>query len=99
MFEKLKQFKDLRDKAKTLQSALAAEKVTGEASWGKVKVDMDGNQSVTSVSIDESLLAPGEKGRLQDGVKDALNDALKKAQRKMMEKMKEMGGLDLPGMK
>lgn len=96
MFEKLKQFKDLREKAKTLQSALAAEKVSGEAAWGKVKIDMDGNQSVTSVTIAEDLLQPSEKSKLEAGVKDALNDALKKAQKKVMEKMKEMGGL--PGM-
>ena len=99
MFEKLKQFKDLREKAKTLQSALATEKVEGTAAWGKVKIEMDGNQSVTSVAIDDGLMAVSEKTKLQDGVKEALNDALKKAQRKMMEKMKEMGGLDIPGMK
>lgn len=99
MFEKLKQFKDLREKAKTLQSALATEKVEGTAAWGKVKVEMDGNQAVTSIAIDDSLMAASEKTKLQDGVKEALNDALKKAQRKMMEKMKEMGGLDIPGMK
>ena len=96
MFEKLKQFKDLREKAKTLQTALAAEKVSGEAVWGKVKVDMDGNQTVTSVTIAEELLQASEKSKLESGVKDALNDALKKAQKKVMEKMKEMGGL--PGM-
>ncbi len=99
MFEKLKQFKDLREKAKTLQSALATEKVEGTAAWGKVKIEMDGNQQVTTVAIDDSLMAASEKAKLQDGVKEALNDALKKAQRKMMEKMKEMGGLDIPGMK
>jgi DNA-binding YbaB/EbfC family protein len=99
MFEKLKQFKDLREKAKTLQSALATEKVEGAAAWGKIKIEMDGNQTVTTVAIDDALLAASEKTKLQDGVKEALNDALKKAQRKMMEKMKEMGGLDIPGMK
>ncbi|HSD12310.1 MAG TPA: YbaB/EbfC family nucleoid-associated protein, partial [Patescibacteria group bacterium] len=90
MFEKLKQFKDLREKAKTLQSALATEKVEGTAAWGKVKIEMDGNQQVTTVAIDDGLMAASEKTKLQDGVKEALNDALKKAQRKMMEKMKEM---------
>ena len=98
MFEKLKQFKDLRDKAKTLQSALATEKVEGTAAWGKVKIEMDGNQSVTSVAIADDLLSASEKSKLEAGLKDAVNDALKKAQRKMMEKMKEMGGLNLPGM-
>lgn len=96
MFEKLKQFKDLREKAKNLQSALANEKVEGTGAWGKVKVAMDGNQSVTAVDVHAELLRPSEKSKLEGGIKEALNDALKKAQRKMMDKMKEMGGL--PGM-
>ncbi len=98
MFQKLKQFKDLRDKAKTIQTALAQEHVEASAAWGKVKVCVDGNLSVTNVDIDPSLLAPAEKSKLESGVKDALNDAVKKAQQKMMEKMKEIGGLNLPGM-
>ncbi len=98
MFEKLKQFKDLRDKAKVLQTALATEKVDGSGAWGKVKIEMDGNQTVTSVDVHEELLQASEKNRLQDAIKEALNDALKKAQKKMMEKMREMGGLNLPGM-
>ena len=98
MFEKLKQFKDLRDKAKTIQSALAEEKVEGAGGWNKVKISMDGNQSVTSVVIDPSLLAASELSKLQDAVKDAVNDATKKAQQKAMMKMKEMGGLNIPGM-
>lgn len=99
MFNKLKQFKDLRDKAKQLQTSLATEKVDGSGGWGKVKVEMDGNQSITSVQVDDDLLKPEQKDKLQNGLKEALNDALKKAQRKMMDKMKDMGGFDLPGMK
>jgi len=92
MFNKLKQFKDIRDKAKTLQSSLAQEKVEGSAAWGKIKVEMDGNLSVTSVTIDPELLA--DKAKTESGVKDAVNDAVKRAQRKMAERMKEMGGLE-----
>jgi DNA-binding YbaB/EbfC family protein len=99
MFNKLKQFKDLRDKAKTLQTALATEKVEGSGAWGKVKVEMDGNQSITSVTIDDELMKPDQKDKLQGGLKDALNEAIKKAQKKMMEQMKSMGGFDIPGMK
>lgn len=98
MFEKLKQFKDLRDKAKTIQSALATEKVEGSGAWNKVKIEMDGNQQVTSVTIDPSLLQATELANLQSGLKDAVNDATKKAQQKAMLKMKEMGGLNIPGM-
>jgi len=98
MFEKLKQFKDLRDKAKTIQSALSTEKVEGVGAWNKIKVDMDGNQQVSAVTIDPSLLQVSELSKLQDGIKDAVNDATKKAQQKAMLKMKEMGGLNIPGM-
>ncbi|MFA6603464.1 MAG: YbaB/EbfC family nucleoid-associated protein [Patescibacteria group bacterium] len=98
MFSKLKQFKDLRDKAKTLQTALASEAVEGSAAWGKVKIGMDGNQSVTSVSIGDEMLQPGGKDKLETAIKEALNDALKKAQRKMIDKMKESGDFKMPGL-
>lgn len=94
MFSKLKQFKDLRDKAKKIQSALATESVEGTAAWGKVKVVVDGNQAVTAVVIDAELLRPEKKSDLESAIKDAANDAVKKAQRKMVEKMKEMGGVE-----
>ncbi len=57
MFNKLKQFKDIRSKAKEIQSALANEKIEGSAGWGKVKITMDGNQRVLDVTIDPSLLS------------------------------------------
>jgi len=96
MFNKLKQFKDIRSKAKTIQSQLAQEKVEGSAMWGKIKVEMDGNMSVTDITISDELLS--EKRKLEAGMKDAFNDAVKRAQRKMAEQMKEMGGLDGLGM-
>lgn len=100
MFSKLKQYKDMRDKAKTLQGALAEEKVEGSAAWGKVKIEMDGNQSVTAVHIDEEMTGAGNRGKLESAVKDAFGDAIKKAQRKMVEKMKGMGGMEnFTGMK
>ncbi|KPJ84842.1 hypothetical protein AMJ57_05275 [Parcubacteria bacterium SG8_24] len=98
MFSKLKQYKDLRDKAKQLQSSLAEEQVEGSAVWGKVKVSMDGNQAVTAVTVDPELLRESERAKLESGLKDAFNDAVKKAQRKMVEKMKKTGGLNLPGL-
>ena len=96
MFNKLKQFKDLRNKAKTLQSALGEISVEGSASFGKVKVKMDGNQTTQAVEIDPSMLE--NKSKLEDSLKDAFNDAVKKGHRKMAEKMKGMEGFDLPGM-
>ena len=88
MFNKLKQVKDLRDQAKTMQSALGEITVEGSGGWGKVKLTMDGNQHVQSVEVDEALLQTSEKKKLESAFKDAVNDAVKKAQRKMAEKMK-----------
>lgn len=93
MFSKLKQFKDLKDKAKQLQDMLAQESVEGEAGWGKVKVKMNGNQQVLDVTIDPSLMDNREK--LQDHLRDATNDAVKKIQMVMAKKLRETGGLDL----
>lgn len=96
MFSKLKQIKDMRAQAKKIQGALSSESVETTAAGGRVKVGMNGNQEVTSVAIDPSLLAPRERDRLQGALKDAANDAIKRVQRIMATKVKEMGGLDVP---
>ncbi len=96
MFSKLNQIKDLRDQAKKIQESLKDVKVEGSAAWGKIKVSMNGNQEVTSVSIDPELLA--DKAKLETAMKEAYNDTVKKAQRAMAEAMKKTGGLNLPGL-
>jgi len=86
MFNKLKQFKDLRSQAKTMQNALADESVTVEK--GGVKINMDGNMKITSVKIIEKK----SKEKLEEAIKDSINSAIKKTQRLMAEKMQKMGG-------
>ncbi|MEK7665571.1 MAG: YbaB/EbfC family nucleoid-associated protein [Patescibacteria group bacterium] len=92
MFNKIKQIKDLRSQAKTIQSALAEIQLEGSASWGKVVVKMNGNQEVLDVRIDDELLS--QKTKLQEAIREATNEAVKKVQKEMAGKMKEMGGLD-----
>lgn len=87
MFNKLKQFKDLRNQAKTLQNALAAETVTVEKNG--VILTMNGNMEVTSISISGEL----DKEKLSGVMADIFNEAVKKTQRIMAQKMQEMGGL------
>ncbi len=93
MFNKLKQFKDIRDKAKSVQNALAGESAEGAAGWGKVKVTVNGNQQVVAVNIDPSCMDDREK--LQTLILEATNDAMQKIQKIMASKLKDMGGLDL----
>jgi len=97
MFNKLKQFKDLKDQAGQLKNALAQETATGEAEWGKVKVTIDGNQEVLNVEIDPELLNSDNKEKLESAIKEATNDAIKKVQKIMANKMRE-SGFNLPGM-
>lgn len=91
MFNKIKAIKDIRNQAKKLQSGLSEISAEGAAHWGKIKIDIDGNQQVLAVAIADELLA--DKTKLQDGLKEAFNDAIKNIQKKMAVKMKELGGL------
>lgn len=90
MFNKLKQVKDLRDQAKQMQNALAGESITVEKSG--IKIVMNGNMEITSISINEDL----SKESLEGLLADLFNDAIKKTQRLMAQKMQQMGGF--PGL-
>ena len=99
MFQKLKQFKDIRDQAKNLQDMLSKESVNVTSGGGKISLTLDGNLTMTALIIDNELLSPDKKEKLQSGIKEAHSEALKKMQRIMAMKMKEMGGLpNIPGM-
>ncbi len=99
MFNKLKQFKDLRDKAKELQDVLGKESVTTTGAGSAVSLTMNGNLDITDLTIDDSLMALDKKAKLAEGIKDAHKDALKKMQRTMALKMRDMGGLpNIPGL-
>ncbi|MFA5420658.1 MAG: YbaB/EbfC family nucleoid-associated protein [Patescibacteria group bacterium] len=90
MFNKLKQLKDLRSQAKTMQSALADEKVESEKNG--VKMVMNGNMEVMELKIDGDL----NKEEIAKICKELFNDSIKKTQRIMAKKMQEMGGF--PGL-
>ena len=92
MFNKLKQFNDLRKQANTLKSAMAEEKVEVENS--AVKIVMDGNQEITLLEIREEFLSKDKKKDLEKYIQEGIAEAIKKVQRKMAMKMQQMGGFD-----
>lgn len=94
MFTKLKQIKNLRDKAKEIQSALAEEIVDVE--YKGIKMQMDGNQKVKFVQISDEMMA--DKTRLESAMVDVINEGVKKVQKAMAAKLSKMGNLDLPGL-
>jgi DNA-binding protein YbaB len=90
MFNKLKQFKDLKSQAKTMQDALATERVS--ETRGGVTITMNGNMEVLSVAIESGLT----KEVIEASVKNCINETIKKAQRLMAKKLQDMGGF--PGL-
>ena len=90
MFNKIKQIKDLRSQAKTMQSAMAEIVVVGSGAKGNVIVTIDGNQKCQGVKIDGDM----DNDTIAAGVKEAIDDAGKKLQKELASKMKDMGGLD-----
>ncbi len=98
MFNKIKQFKDLRDQANQMKQMLAQETVNAQAAHGQVNMVMDGNQEVLALEIDPELLHHDKKEELEKAIKEVTNEAIKKAQRVMAQKMQSMGGLNMPGL-
>ncbi|MFH0912483.1 MAG: YbaB/EbfC family nucleoid-associated protein [Patescibacteria group bacterium] len=99
MFDKAKKLWDLQSKAKKLQNQLREMEFTGTELGGKVKVTVTGEQKITAMEIDDSLVSLDEKSSLIKFVTQATNAALKRAQQAASNKTKEiMGGLGIPGL-
>ena len=95
MFNKLKQFKDLRSQAKTIQNKLSEEHVTLEKNG--IALTMNGNMEIETLKLNPELSIENQ----EKYIKDLINEGTKKVQRVMAEKMRDMGGLDnlnIPGM-
>lgn len=92
MINKLKQYNDLRKQASTIKNVMAEESI--EVENKAVKIIMDGNQEIKSLSLKDEYLSPNKKKDLEKYIQDAIADAIKKVQRKMAMKMQQMGGID-----
>jgi DNA-binding YbaB/EbfC family protein len=97
----MKQVGQMQARLKEVQEELARAEIEGQSGGGLVKVTVDGKGEVKRVSIDPSLMTPGEAEILEDLIVAAASDARVKADTAMQAKMAEVtGGLPLPpGMK
>jgi len=79
------------------QAKLDALEVEGMSGGGLVKIRSTAKGRILGVSIDESLMQPGEKQMLEDLVTAAFNDARGKADRVANEEMQKIqSGMGLP---
>lgn len=74
-----------------MQDMLAQEEVVGASRNEYIKVIMDGNQNIKSVSIKEEIL--GNRILLEDSVRQVIESLNEKTRQLMMSKMGGMGGL------
>jgi DNA-binding YbaB/EbfC family protein len=97
MFNKIKQLKELRDQAKDLKSQLAGITVSAEGLDGKITVSMDGNQEITAINIDPSVLTADNKEELQKQLAETINKAAKKAKMEMAKQFQQ-GNFQMPNL-
>ncbi len=89
--------KDIFKEAFKLQEKLRAElqkiKVEGSAGGGIVKIEMDGEQNVISLTIDPQIVEEKDIKMLQDLIVAAFNDAQNKVKEKAQESFASITGL------
>ena len=97
----MKQAQGMQQKLQDAQAKLADATSEGQAGGGLVKLTLKGSGELASVTIDDSLLAPGEGEIVQDLLVAAHADAKKEldaaGQKAMQEAMGPMAGM-MPGM-
>ncbi len=98
----MRQAQEMQKKLEEVQARLEATVSEGSAGAGLVKVRLRGKGELDGVTIDPSLLLPGEKEILEDLLKAAHADARRKLDAATEDAMKSatggLGGM-MPGFK
>ena len=95
----MKQLEQVQKQMAKVQESLALETVEYSAGGGMVKVVVDGQQGVKSISIDPQAVDPEDVGMLEDLVLVAVCGALEQSQALAEERMGGVtGGLGIPGL-
>ena len=90
MFDKVKEQIDLVKKANQLKKDL--ESVTIEVNEARgIKMVMNAAQQVRSIEIDEALLIPANKNRIQMDLLKSFNNGMKKCHQAQAAKVKSSG--------
>ena len=94
----LKQAQKMQKELTKLEDELNEKVYETTMGGGVIKVEVKGNMSVESNSIDESLLEVDNKEDLEEMLKSALNDAFAKAVEDKEKNMNQItGGVKMPG--
>jgi DNA-binding YbaB/EbfC family protein len=96
----MKQAQAMQEKLQAAQAELARAEVQGAAGGDMVRLTLTGDGALARLTIDESLMAPGEGEIVVDLIIAAHADARRKLEAKQQEVMRDVAGplAGLPGM-
>ncbi len=86
MFDQLRDLNNLRKQAAEMDKLLSAERISGEAKSGLVRLVVNGKHDLLEVQIDPNQEL--DRAALAQAFKDAYSDAQNKLQKVLMEKFK-----------
>lgn len=99
MAQLMKQANQMQMKMKKTQEELAKKEYEATSGGGAVKVKVNGDHMITSLTIDPEVLKAGDVEMLQDMILSATNEAIKVARDTSAKEMEKItGGLNIPGM-
>jgi len=98
-FGQMKDMFQMAQKAKRMQKELKSLEIEAKSADGLITVVVSGEMKVTSLNIDESLLAPENKTKLQNALVETIAQATARAQSESAARMQPLlKDLNFPGM-
>ena len=97
MLDQVKKLMEMKKQADILKKELESTIIEVQETRG-IKVVVNGAQIFQSIAIEDSLLTPANKNRIQMDLLKSINTAVKRSQQAAANKMKSMPGFNFPGL-
>jgi DNA-binding protein YbaB len=88
LFDKIKDISEMRKQAKQIEAQLAKETVIGCSSGEKIKITIDGNNSVLSVEVSPDIV--NDKSEVARHIRAALEDMFRRHKKMLQSKFGNM---------
>ena len=99
MAQLMKQANQMQMRMKKAQEELATKEYEATTGGGAVKVKVNGDHMMLSLTIDPEVLKAGDVEMLQDMILSATNEAVKTARDVSAKEMEKItGGMNIPGL-
>ena len=98
-FGQMKELYQMQKKAKQMQKELKAMEIEASSGDDSINVVVSGEMKIISISIDEEILKPENKTKLENSLKETISQAMGKAQQESATRMQPLlKDMNLPGL-